>query len=101
MRVVMALTETPGSQPPEKTQAPFKHYSGKLLISLPVFGSFLYHATTCLKKQRGYMPKRHDDLLTCETEKHTFTRWMNALLVANSATTLTSAGCLAVYSPGL
>lgn len=35
----MALTESPGSQPPEKkTQAPggysFKDYSGKLLISL-------------------------------------------------------------------
>lgn len=71
----MALTESPGSQPPKKTQAPggcsFKGYIRELLISLQVFGTFLSR-------------KQHDDPLTCETENHNFTRWVNAHVIANN-----------------
>lgn len=100
MRVVMALTERPGSQPPKKTQAPggcsFNDYSRKL-ESLQVFLSFLHHTATCLKKQHRYISKQHDDLLTCETDKYNLTHWVNAFLIATAATILISTWCLAVY----
>lgn len=82
----MALTESQGSQP---GGCSFKDYSRKLL-SVQVFGSFLYPATMCLKKHNRSM-------MTFSPEKHTLNHWMKALLGANSATILTSNGCLAVY----
>lgn len=47
MRVVMALTESPGSQPPKEIQAPggcsYKDYSHKLLIYLQAFSLSRHH----------------------------------------------------------